>query len=113
MSAFKLISPADLVALDDQSKLAIVDIRMPFDYFGGRVPGSINYPGELMFENCNSIPKDSSIVLVCDDGEQCLSIATQALAAGYGDVAILAGGIDAWLDADLPVDTIANGNMQV
>lgn len=113
MSALKMISPTDLAALDTQSSLKIVDIRMPFDYFGGRVPGSINYPGDLMFENCNSIPTDTAIVIVCDDGEQSLPIATRALATGYGDVAVLAGGIDAWLDADLPVDTIANGNMQV
>ncbi len=109
----KMISPADLADRDGQSKLVVVDVRMPFDYFGGRVPGSINYPGELMFEDCNVIPPESSVVFVCNDGEQSRIVATRARAEGYDDVAVLAGGIDAWLDADLPVETIADGNMQI
>lgn len=87
----------------------VIDVRLPFDYFGGRVPGALNMPGESIIQNADRLPGDARLVMVCDDGRASRKAALAALQAGFKEVSILAGGFDAWCEADLPTETISEG----
>jgi rhodanese-related sulfurtransferase len=103
------IGLADLQALIDQGGGQLVDVRLPFDYFGGRIPGSLNLPGSSVAGHIGPMPADRTLVLICDDGRKSAEAAAVARAAGFADVRVLEGGYDGWLDADLPVETISDG----
>lgn len=106
------------LSVDEVEKLVgtadaqIVDVRPPFDYFGGRIPGALNLPALSVVSRAAQVPKDRKLVFVCDDGQGVSVDAAQAaLDSGFytEGVAVLDGGYDAWLDADKPTETISEG----
>jgi rhodanese-related sulfurtransferase len=103
------ISTDDLRALAQRADAQLIDIRLPFDYFGGRVPGSLNLPGSAVTARMGQFPADRTLVLICDDGVKSAEVAALALQAGFSQVAYLDGGYEAWLLADLPTETISDG----
>jgi len=103
------ISAADLETLAERGEAQLVDIRLPFDYFGGRVPGSLNLPGNTVTTRVGQFPADRTLILICNDGAASARMAVLAVEAGFAKVAYLDGGYDAWLDADLPSETISDG----
>ena len=103
------ISTNDLQALAQRGEAQLIDIRLPFDYFGGRVPGSLNLPGRGVTARVGQFPTDRTLVLICDDGIKSAEVAALALQAGFPKVGYLDGGYEAWLVADLPTETISDG----
>jgi rhodanese-related sulfurtransferase len=80
-----------------------LDVREPDEWAAGRIAGSIHIPvGELVVRQAE-IPEDPSIVAVCRTGSRSAWAAEMLLRAGY-DVANLAGGLQAWDAAGLPLE---------
>ncbi|MCH4269702.1 MAG: rhodanese-like domain-containing protein [Brevundimonas sp.] len=105
----KILSPQQIDAVRAAGNTQIVDVRLPFDFFGGRLPGSINVPGNALATTAGAIPLTRKLIVVCDDGQASLKAAQAAVAAGFVDVSVLEGGFDAWSEADLPVETVSDG----
>ncbi len=91
----------DLVA-DDES-FALVDTRGPEDFEGWRIEGATNFPfstdGDLdpdAFEDQTGVDRDDRIVTVCAKGISSYDFAEELEAAGYEDVAVVQGGMEAW-----------------
>jgi rhodanese-related sulfurtransferase len=106
------LSVEDVEKLVNTSDAQLVDVRPPFDYFGGRVPGALNLPATSVVSRAAQVSKDRKLVFIDDDGQgMSLEAAQAALDSGlYTEgVAILEGGYDAWLDADKPTETISEG----
>ncbi len=87
----------------------VIDTRFPFDYFGGRVPGSLNLPGKSIQGRIGQLPPGCRLLVVAEDDDMATESAELAASLGVADVAILVGGIDAWVEADFPTDTISDG----
>jgi cysteine synthase/rhodanese-related sulfurtransferase len=98
-------APADLAA--DPTDVLVVDTRGGMAYRIGHVPGSINIRDdqlEDLLEQGSPFPPSVTVVFVCPVGERSTRLA--ALARGRGqNAAGLAGGIVAWRDAGLPLET--------
>ncbi len=105
----KFLSPQQVEATRLAPNTQIVDVRLPFDFFGGRVTGSINVPGNALATTAGAIPLTRRLIVVCDDGVASLEAARAAVAAGFVDVSVIDGGFDAWSEADLPVETVSDG----
>jgi hydroxyacylglutathione hydrolase len=60
------------------------------------------YLGNLM-ERADSMPRDESIVVLCQGGTRSSIGASLLMARGFTDVSHLTGGIDAWRKAGLPL----------
>jgi rhodanese-related sulfurtransferase len=88
---------------------AVIDVRFPFDYAGGRMPGAVNLPGQAFRSRLEAVPPGRPLIFVCADGESSAEIAAEALALGFAEVSVLEGGFDAWEAEDLPVETISMG----
>jgi rhodanese-related sulfurtransferase len=126
-----LVNPSDLVAkakatitecsvshaqdcLD--SMTLIIDIREPAEFERGHIPGAILSPrGLLEFEIHRLVDQnrrdvevpheEQSIVLYCGTGGRSALAAKAVEDLGYKNVRSMAGGIVAWAQAGLPVDT--------
>jgi rhodanese-related sulfurtransferase len=86
-----------------------IDIRMPFDFAGGRIPGSINLPNTSIKVRKAELPAGKALLFVSNDGSASLEVCRLAAGLGFGEVANLEGGIEAWSDAGYELETISEG----
>jgi rhodanese-related sulfurtransferase len=79
--------------------LVIVDVRQPEEFVGppGHLPGALNVPlAELANRAPDLAARKQPILVVCKTDRRSARSATELLAAGLRDVAVLRGGTDRW-----------------
>jgi sulfur-carrier protein adenylyltransferase/sulfurtransferase len=81
----------------------LVDIRERWELERGRIADSVHIPMRELDEKLEPYRK-RSIVLYCAHGNRSLRAAKALSERGYGAVVSLAGGIDAWGKAGLPLE---------
>jgi len=98
------IGPArahELLAAGDPPVL--VDIRELWELERGRIADSVHIPMRELEEKLEPY-RERSIVLYCAHGNRSLRAAKALSEQGYGAIVSLAGGVDAWGKAGLPLD---------
>jgi molybdopterin/thiamine biosynthesis adenylyltransferase/rhodanese-related sulfurtransferase len=98
------IDPArahELLAGDDGPVL--VDIREPWELERGRIAAAVHIPMADLEDKLEPY-RERSVVLYCAHGNRSLRAAKALSEQGYGEVVSLAGGIDAWGKAGLPLE---------
>jgi rhodanese-related sulfurtransferase len=76
----------------------VLDIRDRAAFEAGHVPGSLHVPVHEMGRRRADLPRSlvARIVLVGEPGKRLEAGANWLVLMGYGDVAVLEGGIDGW-----------------
>jgi rhodanese-related sulfurtransferase len=80
----------------------VVDVREPFEYAGGHVPGAVLIPLRQLASRVAELPHDAPVYVVCASGNRSLSAAGYLAASGI-DAWSVAGGTGAWLRAGRPI----------
>lgn len=96
-------------ALLDSGAL-LIDARPVAGWAAGHVPGSISIPLRGQFGSWLGwlVPEGVPLVFVIDSDQDEADLVRQALNIGYDDLAgVMAGGIERWRDARLPLATAA------
>ncbi len=102
---FRAKAPAWIEPAELQRRLAageaivIVDVRQPeaFTTQPGHLPGAVNVPlPDLADYTADIATREQSVVLVCKTDRRSARAATELLAAGLQNVAVLRGGTDGW-----------------
>ncbi len=105
MTAVKTMAPRELkAALRAGGELALVDVREQGVYYHGHALFASCIPlSRLEILAADLIPRRATPVVLCDGGDEPLAerAAGKLAAAGYSDIAILAGGTAAWSAAGL------------
>lgn len=110
------LTPAQVQELMDDG-VRVVDTRSPAEYGAGHIPGSINIQmssGEFEQRVGWILPDNSRIILVTDTAEQahkCMYNMAFIAMAGFVD-GYLEDGIDQWLAAGMPTETISQISVQ-
>ncbi len=91
----------ELLGIEDAPVL--IDIREAWELERGRIADSVHIPMADLGEKLEPY-KERSIVLYCAHGNRSLRAAKALSQQGYGAIVSLAGGIDAWGKAGLPVE---------
>jgi len=91
----------ELLGADDGPVL--VDIREAWELEQGRIADSVHIPMRELDEKLEPY-RERSIVLYCAHGNRSLRAAKALSEQGYDEVVSLAGGIDAWGKAGLPLE---------
>jgi rhodanese-related sulfurtransferase len=86
-----------------------IDVRMPFDYAGGRIAGSLSLPNMSIRPRKGEVPADKELIFISDDGELSRRVCEVAKTLGFADVYNMEGGISAWIEADYPIETNSEG----
>ena len=100
------VTPAQLAAMgDDGEELAVLDTRDVDDHNRGHVPGSCPVPAsELEWRLDGLLPRRAvRVVVVGDDDLAAHRAAHAARRRGFTNVAVLAGGVEAWAGAGYDV----------
>lgn len=91
-----------------KKEVILVDIRLPWEYEEGHIPGSISIP---FFEITHAVKRglllNKPVVLYCRAGVKSIRTRNVLRAMGVKDVVDLAGGIFAWDEAGLETATPA------
>jgi sulfur dioxygenase len=110
LNEVRQIAPAALGAmLARQPPPLVVDVRENSEFHGplGHVPGSILIPLGTLASRASelTVGKDSQVVVVCRSGVRSTTAAAILTSLGFEDVSNLKGGMLAWNDAGLPIET--------
>ena len=105
LSGIRRLGPAEVTALINHGNALLVDVRGASDFEKGHIAGSKNVqmtqfdPENKQLASAKSLP----VVMVCKVGQTASFAARRLRKAGFTDVAVLEGGIQAWQAADLPL----------
>jgi rhodanese-related sulfurtransferase len=102
-----LIRPESLLDLMASDTLrACIDVREPGEYNSSHIPGVSLLPRrQLEFDVPLTVPFAGTRVVVCDDDGRRAALAAATLESmGYGNVAILEGGINRWVSQNHPTE---------
>ena len=105
-----LITPQEAWRRHRHEHIALIDVRTPKEYRSLHAEGARNHElGQLSpaaIENMDiGGDKSRQIILICKTGSRAKSAARKFEAIGFGQVCVVDGGTDSWLEADLPVVT--------
>jgi len=90
---------------DDEPSLQVVDVRNPGEQEAGVIPGAVRIPLARLLDRHGELDSDRPTVVYCASGYRSAIGASLLTSLGFGRVADLQGGYDAWASAGLPVDT--------
>lgn len=91
-------------ALDEWPHVQLIDVREPVEFRRGRIPASRLIPMDEIPARLHEIDRDKPAILVCRSGARSERVAQYLRALGYDQVYNLAGGLEAWVEASLPVE---------
>jgi len=99
------VSTNDAVQLINREKAVLIDVSEPAEYAAAHATGSRSVPlGSL--ESSNDLPKNKALplVVVCPTGARAGRAVATLKKLGFENARALAGGLEAWRAANLPVE---------
>jgi len=102
------VSTNDAVQLINREKAVLIDVSEPAEYAAGHAMGARSVPfGSL--EGSSDLPKNKALplVVVCPTGARAGKAVTTLKKLGFEKATALAGGLEAWRAANLPVEKTA------
>jgi rhodanese-related sulfurtransferase len=99
------ISAAEATTLINRRNAIVVDLRPAAEFAKGHLPSARNVEFSELQAKIGQIAKNKSnpVVLVCQTGQQSQRASRSVSEAGYAEVHVLEGGVDAWQKAGMPV----------
>jgi len=105
-AAIKVVSIVEVKeALDKKETAVFLDVRDPWEYAGGHLPGAINVSrGTLEFRIWNMIPDTNTKVYVYCQTAMRSALATKTLNdLGYKQAVLMDAQFEEWINAGYPV----------
>jgi rhodanese-related sulfurtransferase len=81
----------------------LVDVRVAHEWEAGRIPGAAHIPLPELDGRAGEIERSRPVVFYCR-GDNRSEMAAEAFAAAGYEAAVLAGGIQTWVEAGLPLE---------
>lgn len=81
----------------------IVDVRQPAEWASGTIPGAARVPLTHLGGAMDELPRDRQLLTICASDHRSPLAARRLKKAGF-DVLDVAGGMEAWREAGLPVE---------
>ena len=88
---------------DDPARPLLIDVREDHEFADVRAPGAVLVPTSAFMTRVGELPVDRPLLVICHMGGRSAAVTGYLVRAGRTDVANVAGGMDAWERAGLPV----------
>ena len=103
MAGVRRLTPQEAWARH-QSGARLIDVRSDAEQASGMADGAEAIAQDVLLEDAASrLPRDAQILLICQRGLRSLSVAEAMLKQGFGDIASIEGGTEAWRCDGLPM----------
>ena len=86
-----------------ESGAFVVDVRRPYEWEAGHIPGATHIEINDLAANAEALPRDRPVVFYCRSGSRSALAAAAFRQAGW-DAYNLEGGLYAWLDGGRELD---------
>jgi rhodanese-related sulfurtransferase len=106
LSPIKQVSPQEMTFLMNREDGVVIDIRNEKEFKTSHILDAKHLPAEKVTNNDFASlekDKDKPIIVVCTAGMSASKVASQLMKAGFSQVNLLKGGMNAWVSAGLPV----------
>lgn len=99
------LGPLEAVRMINDRDPVVVDIRAASDFKKGHLLNALNIPFAKLEERASEIGKDKSrpVILYCALGNTTTEAAVRLRKLGYTEVYPIRGGLNGWLQNNLPV----------
>lgn len=104
MSTIRQIDPTTLQKRLQAGEVILIDVREPSEYARERIDGARLVPLPRIDNHDFGTDRDNVAVFACRSGMRTTMYASRLLAKGFKETYVLAGGLDAWKRAGLPVE---------
>ena len=86
----------------------LIDVREPHEFQLQRIHGVQNIPKDVLIDRINAVTKNhaDAIYLHCRAGVRSYAAAEMLIQHGYENVYSVEGGLNAWIQAGYPVETV-------
>jgi rhodanese-related sulfurtransferase len=100
------LSTAHAVQLINRERAVVVDVSDAQEFAAGHVGGARNVPVAQLEQRLPEVVKNKALplILVCPSGTRASRALAVAKKLGYEKAQVLAGGLKAWKEANLPVE---------
>ena len=97
------LAPQRVKEIVDAGEAQLVDVREPYEWEAGRIPGAVHIELERLAGQADELDREKPVVFQCRMGRRS-ALATQAFRAAGFDAYNMTGGIAAWAEAGLPLE---------
>ncbi len=100
------LAPAAAVQLMNREKAVVVDVSEAEEFATGHIGGAKNIPVNALEDKLAQTVKNKSLplILVCPTGARAARTLAVAKKLGYEQAQVMAGGLKAWKEANLPLE---------
>ena len=97
------VTEAERRLREDPDRPVLLDVREPNEFAEVRAPGAMLVPTSQFMTRIAELPADRPLLVVCHLGSRSAAVVGYLARSGRTDVVNVAGGMDAWQRAGLPV----------
>jgi rhodanese-related sulfurtransferase len=97
------VTEAERRIREDPARPVLLDVREPNEFDEVRAPGALLLPTSSFTERLGELPDDRPLLVICRTGVRSAAVTGYLARTGRDDVANVAGGMEAWERAGLPV----------
>ncbi len=100
------VGALEAVQLLNRKDAILIDVREPAEFNAGHAPNARNIPLAQLDKRIGELEKfkNRPAVVVCQTGGKSHAAIALLKKAGFAEVVVLAGGIGAWQQANMPVE---------
>ena len=93
--------------IESNSAPVIIDARTGIEFKRGHIPGAVNAPPRKILLKTAKLPEDrnAEVVICCEHGQRAWITRKLLAFYGYRNTALLAGHLEDWKKAGLPLET--------
>lgn len=99
----KELSTGAAVEMMNNEQAVVIDVRDAQTYSAGHIIGAIHASADDFSQQRMDKHKNKPIIFVCAKGLQSATLAAKVRTQGFTQPMVLAGGIEAWQAANLPL----------
>lgn len=97
----------------DQESVLLLDVREAGEHAAERIPGAKLHPLSQFDPDQIHLSNSQKLVIYCQSGNRSSQAAQRCLAAGFGEVSHLAGGLNSWKQAGYRTEKSKNAPISI
>lgn len=98
------VDVATVASIKDRDDVFILDVREPYEYEAGHIPGVTLIPMNDVPQRLSDIPTDKTVIVTCRTGNRSSQVTDYLRQQGFDNVHNMAGGIVDWEAAGYEVE---------
>jgi phage shock protein E len=104
LSLADTVDVATVASIKDRDDVVVLDVREPYEYEAGHIPGVTLIPMNDVPQRLSEIPTDKTVIVTCRTGNRSSQVTDYLRQQGFDNVHNMAGGIVDWEAAGYDVE---------